>query len=80
MRNNTPARVVDAWSRAHIPGHIRQVTLDKGQHRYVFRCVTGREEDIFNAFAALAENAEWEFDWFDAATLAYQMGRRFEIC
>jgi hypothetical protein len=23
--------------------------------------------------------AEWEFDWLDAATLVYQMGRRFEM-
>lgn len=54
-------------------------TLDKRNHRYVFRCAAGREEDMINAFAALAANADWEFDWFDAAALAYQMGGRFDM-
>ena len=66
-------------SQAGAPGLIRQVSLGKGNHRYVFRYAAGREEDVLNAFTELASNVEWEFDWFDAAALAYQMGRRFEM-
>ena len=58
---------------------IRQLSLVKGKHRYVFRYQAGREEDIIASFAALAADAESEFDWFDAAVLSYQMGRRLEM-
>jgi len=48
---------------------VRQLSLVKGKHRYVFRYQTGREADIIAAFAALAADSEAEFDWFDAAVL-----------
>ncbi|GMV97785.1 MAG: hypothetical protein AMXMBFR83_21400 [Phycisphaerae bacterium] len=58
---------------------VRQLSLVKGKHRYVFRYPAGREADIISAFAALAADADNEFDWFDAAVLSYQMGRRLEL-
>ncbi len=58
---------------------VRQLSLVKGNHRYVFRYQAGREPDIINAFASMASDAEQEFDWFDAAVLSYQMGRRLEM-
>jgi hypothetical protein len=58
---------------------VRQLSLVKGKHRYVFRYQTGREADIIGAFAALAADSEADFDWFDAAVLSYQMGRRLEL-
>ncbi len=58
---------------------VRQLSLVKGKHRYVFRYQTGREADIIAAFAGLAADTETEFDWFDAAVLSYQMGRRLEL-
>jgi hypothetical protein len=79
MRKKVHTRTAAAWSPAVMPGHVRQVSLDKGNHQYVFRCAAGRENDIIEAFVELALNAEWDFDWFDAATLAYQMGRRYEM-
>jgi hypothetical protein len=57
----------------------RQLSLVKGHHRYVFRYLAGREADIISAFATLASDADSEFDWFDAAVLSYQMGRRLEM-
>jgi hypothetical protein len=58
---------------------VRQLSLVKGNHRYMFRYQTGREADIIAAFAAMAADSETEFDWFDAAVMSYQMGRRLEL-
>ena len=58
---------------------VRQLSLVKGNHRYVFRYRAGREADIIGSFATMAADAEHEFDWFDAAVLSYQMGRRLEM-
>jgi hypothetical protein len=33
---------------------------------------------VIDAFAALAADPDSDFDWFDAAVLSYQMGRRLE--
>ena len=57
----------------------RQLSLVKGKHRYLFRYRPGNEADVIGAFASLAADASSEFDWFDAAVLSYQMGRRIEL-
>jgi hypothetical protein len=59
--------------------HVRQLSLVKGNHRFVFRYQAGREADIIATFASMAADSEQEFDWFDAAVLSYQMGRRLEM-
>jgi hypothetical protein len=56
----------------------RQLSLLKGPERFVFRYRVGDEADVIQAFATLASNEERDFDWFDAAVLSYQMGRRLE--
>ena len=56
----------------------RQLSLVKGEERFVFRYQSGQEAEVIDAFASLASNRESEFDWFDAAVLSYQMGRRLE--
>ena len=58
---------------------VRQLSLVKGHQKFVFRYQAGRESDIISAFADMAANTEQEFDWFDAAVLSYQMGRRLEM-
>ena len=57
---------------------IRQMTLRKGDGRFVFRYTTGHEVSIIDAFAELAANPESPFNWCDAAILSYHMGRRLE--
>jgi hypothetical protein len=57
---------------------VRQLSLVKGHERFVFRYQTGQEAEIIDAFASMAANTESSFDWFDAAVLSYQMGRRLE--
>ena len=59
-------------------GVIRQLSLVKGEERFVFRYQAGKEPDVIDAFASLASNQSSSFDWFDAAVLSYQMGRRLE--
>jgi hypothetical protein len=57
---------------------LRTITLVKREERFVFRYEPGREAEVIDAFAALAAETDSEFDWFDAAVLSYQMGRRLE--
>jgi hypothetical protein len=57
---------------------VRQLSLVKGEERFVFRYRNGQEAQVVDAFAELAANRESRFDWFDAAVLSYQMGRRLE--
>ena len=57
---------------------IRQLSLVKGEERFVFRYQQGQEPHVVDAFSELAANRESNFDWFDAAVLSYQMGRRLE--
>lgn len=59
-------------------GAIRQLSLVKGEERFVFRYQQGQEPRVVDAFAELAADRESSFDWFDAAVLSYQMGRRLE--
>jgi hypothetical protein len=58
---------------------IRQLSLVKGGDRFVFRYPPGHEAEVIDAFAELADDQESQFDWFDAAVLSYQMGRRLEM-
>ncbi len=57
---------------------IRQLSLVKGEERFVFRYRSGQEAQVVDAFSELAADRESRFDWFDAAVLSYQMGRRLE--
>lgn len=57
---------------------IRQLSLVKGDERFVFRYQSGQEAEVIDAFADLAADESRTFDWFDAAVLSFQMGRRLE--
>jgi hypothetical protein len=57
---------------------IRQLSLVKGEERFVFRYQAGKEAEVIDAFASMASDQKSVFDWFDAAVLSYQMGRRLE--
>lgn len=58
---------------------IRQLSLVKGAERFIFRYHAGQEAEVIDAFAQLATDRSSKFDWFDAAVLSYQMGRRLEM-
>ena len=54
----------------------RQMCLIKGEETYIFRYNAGCEPEAVVAMGDLAANPNLDFDWFDAAVLCYQMGRR----
>ncbi|MGB0714637.1 MAG: hypothetical protein ACPGXK_02095 [Phycisphaerae bacterium] len=58
---------------------VRQLSLVKGEERFVFRYPPGQEAKVIDAFATMAADKHSKFDWFDAAVLSYQMGRRIEM-
>ena len=57
----------------------RCLSLAKGHHRYVFWYWEGQEARLLATLLRLAEQAESDFDWFDAAVLSYQMGKRIGL-
>jgi len=52
----------------------RQITLHKGEHRFIFRWPPGREIAILNAIADCAGHAGDVLDYCDAAVLYHQVG------
>jgi len=57
---------------------VRQLSLVKGEERFIFRYQSGHEAEVIDAFAEMAADPNSAFDWFDAAVLSYQLGRRLE--
>ena len=57
---------------------MRQLSLVKGTERFIFRYPAGREAQVIDTFATMAADRSNQFDWFDAAVLSYQMGRKLE--
>jgi len=56
----------------------RQISLNKGSQRFIFRYGAGDESNVLDAFRSLANNTTSGFDWFDAAVLAFKLARRLE--
>lgn len=55
-------------------GRRRRLELAKGRHRYIFRYREGQEGAVLSALVELADRADCDFDWFDAALLGHQLG------
>lgn len=79
-RENPSVRRAETVSRdgRETLGVIRQLSLIKGEERFVFRYGAGQEATVIDSFAEMAADQASRFDWFDAAVLSYQMGRRLE--
>lgn len=54
------------------------IELDKQGHRWVFRYAAGDEEAAFNALVELVGRGG-PFDWFDAATVSYEIKKRTQV-
>ncbi len=54
----------------------RELSLLKGQERFIFRYQSGTEEQILDAFVNLANDRDRNFDWFDAAVLSFQLSKQ----
>ena len=51
----------------------KQLVLNKGSEKYIFRYQNGREAELLDALVAHANNSQIEFDWFDAAVLSFKL-------
>lgn len=54
----------------------RQLVLVKRGQKYVFRCDQGDESTLLNQVVDLVQRGETELDWFDAALISHELGRR----
>ena len=54
----------------------RCLCLAKGRQSYVFWYIPGRESALLASLLEYAERPDLDFDFFDAAVLSYQMGKR----
>lgn len=51
----------------------KQLVLNKGSEKFIFRYHEGSEGQLLDAFVASASNPQTSFDWFDAAVLSFKL-------
>jgi len=51
----------------------RQLVLNKGDEKFIFRYDCGCEDDLLDALIEQAKDDRTEFDWFDAAVLSFKL-------
>lgn len=51
----------------------RQLVLNKGAEKFIFRYEVGHEDDLLDALIDQAKNKRTAFDWFDAAVLSFKL-------
>lgn len=51
----------------------KQLVLNKGSEKFVFRFSNGNEGQLLDALVAAATNPQLDFDWFDAAVLSFKL-------
>ena len=51
----------------------KQLVLNKGTEKYIFRYDAGQEGPLLDALVASATDPHTDFDWFDAAVLSFRL-------
>lgn len=51
----------------------RQLVLNKGMEKFIFRYDKGRENELLDALIEQAKDKRMDFDWFDAAVLSFKL-------
>ena len=51
----------------------RQLVLNKGREKFIFRYDTGCEDKLLDALICQAKDERIGFDWFDAAVLSFKL-------
>ena len=51
----------------------KQLILNKGSEKYIFRYTSGSEGDLLDALVFQASDSGTDFDWFDAAVLSFKL-------
>jgi hypothetical protein len=53
----------------------RQMVLNKGVEKFIFRYEEGCENELIDALIEQAKNNRTNFDWFDAAVLSFKLSQ-----
>ncbi len=51
----------------------RQLVLNKGAEKFIFRYENGREDELLDTLIEQAKDERTDFDWFDAAVLSFKL-------
>jgi len=51
----------------------RQLVLNKGAEKYIFRYEQGREDELLDALIDQVKDERTDFDWFDAAVISFKL-------
>ena len=51
----------------------KQLVLNKGAEKYIFRYDNGCEGELLDSMVQQAEDERTDFDWFDAAVLSFKL-------
>jgi hypothetical protein len=51
----------------------RELVLNKGQEKFIFRYNQGDEGEILDTLIDQAKDQKTDFDWFDAAVLSFRL-------
>lgn len=51
----------------------KQLVLNKGSEKFIFRYEKGAEGQLLDALVASAMDEKTDFDWFDAAVLSFKL-------
>jgi len=51
----------------------RQLVLNKGIQKFIFRYDSGCEDQLLEALIEQAKDKRTDFDWFDAAVLSFKL-------
>ena len=51
----------------------KQLILNKGDEKFIFRYEFGRESELLDAIVDQAADHRNNFDWFDAAVLSFKL-------
>jgi hypothetical protein len=58
----------------------RQLVLNKGAEKYIFRYEQGREDELLDALIDQVKDKRTDFDWFDAAVLSFKLTQSLIGC
>jgi len=53
----------------------RQLVLNKGTEKFIFRYEIGQEDKLLDALIDQAKDKRTDFDWFDAAVLSFKLAQ-----
>jgi len=56
-----------------VTGAKRQLVLNKGKEKFIFRYEPGHEDALLDALIEQAKDRRTNFDWFDAAVLSFKL-------